>query len=358
MPIDASTVGSRRVLRLALGTALALFFSQAYGWTLSFIAPVITLSVLALPMPKLPVALCAKLVIAVLVSIYVPLMLLPLIVNYRAVGLLLVALALFHAVYFAAGGGAAVVAAGATIGLTVTVAVGTVSIDGVLAVVNSIAIGALVGVGFAWLAHALLPEIAAGPGASADKPAPPDLADARRSAMRSLLVVLPVEIWLMLSSASAGYAAVMIKVASMGQQASMVDTRSAARSLIISTLAGGIAAVIAWQLLTVSPSIILYTLIVGLAGLFFGARIFQGLGLREDAATWSYAFLTMIVILAPAALDSQFGAAAGAKFFDRLWMFVAATAYAVGVVLLFEVFWPEKKRAREDDVQSATVQDA
>ena len=45
-------VASTRILRLAFGTALSLWISQAVGWTMSFIAPVITLFLLALPLPQ------------------------------------------------------------------------------------------------------------------------------------------------------------------------------------------------------------------------------------------------------------------------------------------------------------------
>ena len=50
------SIASVRILRLALGTALSLWFSQAVGWQMSFIAPVFTLLVLALPLPALTVA--------------------------------------------------------------------------------------------------------------------------------------------------------------------------------------------------------------------------------------------------------------------------------------------------------------
>ena len=44
-------VAAQRILRLALGTALSLFVSQIAGWQMSFIAPVFTLLILALPLP-------------------------------------------------------------------------------------------------------------------------------------------------------------------------------------------------------------------------------------------------------------------------------------------------------------------
>jgi hypothetical protein len=77
-----------------------------------------------------------------------------------------------------------------------------------------------------------------------------------------------------------------------------------------------------------------------LAGLFMGRRIFAGAGLGADAATWSYGYLTMIVILAPAVADSAMGTAAGAGFVSRLLMFVCATIYAVAAVYITNALSP------------------
>ncbi len=156
---------------------------------------------------------------------------------------------------------------------------------------------------------------------------------------------MPVILWFMLSSASASYAAFLIKVASMGQQAGIGETRQVARSLIVSTLIGGVAAIIAWQVLSVSPSLLMYTLLIGLAGLVMGQRIFAGAGMHPAGATWSYGYLTMIVILAPAVMDTQAGAAAGAAFWTRLQMFIWATIYGTGAVFVFDTLWPRKRAA-------------
>ena len=64
--------------------------------------------------------------------------------------------------------------------------------------------------------------------------------------------------------------------------------------------------------------------------------------MHPDSGTWSYAYLTMIVILAPAVMDSAGGAAAGAKFVERLIMFAATTLYAVVAVYVFDAFRPRR----------------
>ena len=52
--------------------------------------------------------------------------------------------------------------------------------------------------------------------------------------------------------------------------------RSAGRSLIMSTIIGGIGAIIGWQILSITPSLTIYTLIILIAGLVMGPQIFKG----------------------------------------------------------------------------------
>ncbi len=350
-------LASVRVLRLALGTALALWFSQAAGWSLSFVAPVFTLLILALPLPAPGFKAGIKFVLALTLAIYAGLILLPLLIYQLVVGILLLTLALYWSFYFTARGGAAILGTFATIGLTLTVAVGPKSIDGFLGLAHGVTINAMIGIVFMWIAHALLPDSKAQgvEQASASPPAPsassPDLAMARRSAVRSLVIVLPVCLWLLLSSGGASFAPVMIKVASMGQQASAEGTQQAGRSLLWSTVIGGVGAVIAWQVLSLWPSLTMYTLLIGLAGLIIGPRIFKGQGMQANAATWSYGFLTLIVILAPAVMDGIGGANAGVKFWERLVMFGGATLYGVVAVYVFDAFWPARSGTTKPGIQ-------
>lgn len=342
---------STRILRLAFGTALSLWISQAVGWSISYIAPVITMFLLALPLPRPKPKFFLLVVVALTLSVYGSFLFLPLLLHQQLVGLLLVSLALFHAFYFAARGGNPIVATLITMGLALTVAVGTVSVDALLGVASGLVFGAAVGAAVAIFSHLVMPDrpdgqlAQAGAGESTETSTGIDLAQARHSAMRSLAVVFPVLLWLLLSGASAANAAVMIKVSAMGQEVSQRSTRDAAKSLIVSTLAGGLAAVVAWHVLSIWPSLTVYTLLIALAGLVFGRRIFAGQGLHEHASTWTYAFLTMIVVLAPAVLDSDYGSAAGARFYDRLFMFGWATLYAVIAVYVFDAFWGRPQSA-------------
>ena len=204
------TIASVRILRLALGTALSLWFSQAVGWQMSFIAPVFTLLVLGLPLPVLKLKQGIAFVAVLAVALYSGMLLLPMLLEQPAVGLLLLTLALFWSFYYTAKGGSALLGTFATVGLALVAGVGSVNVDALLIVAGDVVFAAAVGIIFVWIAHALLPDSMAADavpmaGKKAQEAPKPDLADARWSAFRSLLIVLPVALLLMLSSSSTAY---------------------------------------------------------------------------------------------------------------------------------------------------------
>ncbi len=338
-------IAQLRILRLAAGTGLSLWVSQAVGWGLSFIAPVMTLFILALPLPALTLQQGVKFLAAMTLSMYAGLLLLPWLLDFPLVGLLLLVLALYWSFYFTASGGSPVLGTFLTVGIALSTAVGSVSVDVTLMLISGLIMNAVIGIVFVWIAHAMLPDSIAGGFPAPARPqggAKPDLAAARWSAFRSLVIVFPIAFWFMLSGASTSYVPVMIKVASMGQQATNEDARLAGRSLIMSTIIGGAGAIIGWNVLSLVPVLMMYALLVALGALVFGPRIFRGKAMHPDAGTWSYGYLTMIVILAPAVMDTASGSSADVAFWSRLLMFVLATLYGVAAVYVVDAFKPRK----------------
>ncbi len=335
-------VAARRILRLALGTAFALLFSQLAGWSLSFIIPVLTLTILAAPIPALSIKKGVVFVLALLVPLIAAMALLPFLDYARWAGVLLVALALFYTFYFTARGGPAILGTFMTVGVTLTVTIGSVSPVALLLLIESLAKCAVFGVVFVWLAHALLPDLPQLTAAVKPPPADkPDMAEARRNAFRSLMIVFPIALLFMFMSGSPSYTVVMIKVASMGQQASADHSRTMGRSLLESTLWGAFGAAVLWMLLSAWPSLIFYTLLVGLGGLLIGRQIFSGVAVHPKFSMWSYAFLTMLIIIGPAVVDSPGGG--GAEIWSRLLLFIAVAVYGTAAVAVFDAFWPARK---------------
>lgn len=339
-------VANRRILRLSLGTTLSLIFSQIVNWDISFLAPVFTMFLLAIPLPAPTLPKAIGLLIALVLPICVGIVLIPFLDNARWAGITLVAIGLFYSFYFTAKGGSPILGTFITVGLTLIVTIGSVSLDVVLILIEGLSLGVIFGIIFVWIAHALLPDYPPDPSMAGRKPPaaapPPDLVEARRSAFRSFLITFPVALALLFSSSSTAYVVVMIKVASMGQQATTDHSRTMGRSLLASTLWGGAGAIIAWQWLSIWPGIFMYGLIIAIAGLIYGRRIFSGLGMRPQGGMWSYAFLTMFILLAPAVMDSQGGSTAGAAFYSRMFLIGLVAVYGTVAVAVFDAFWKKK----------------
>jgi hypothetical protein len=334
-------VAARRILRLAAGTSAALWFSQVINWEVSFIMPVLVSFLLAVPIPAPRLKQGIIFILALALPAYGVLLMLPLLDNYRMVGILILIIACFWSFYYSAKGGSPVLGAFLTMGLALLTAVGSDSIDALLMVNKALVINAVIAMLFVWLSHAFFPELPR-PANMGPRPSPPkpERAMAIWSAWRSTVIVFPVMLFFLLYQGSASYLVVMIKVASMGQQVENDTTKAAGKSLLMSTVIGGIGAIIMWQLLSIWPSLVFYSLLVALGGLIMGRRVFSGLAMHAQAGTWSYAFLTMIVLIAPAVLDGPGGASASVGFYSRLGMMFAATLYSVIAVRIYDAFRP------------------
>jgi len=333
-------IAHRRILRLALGVALSLYVSQLIYWPLSFVMPLITMVLLLFPIPAPSLKQAMIFLLALAVPMYLGIMvLLPLFEFARTTAILLLIPSLFGCFYFSARGGSPIIGLFMTVALALLVTIGSVSVDMMLVIASSLTAGALAGILFVWLAHALLPDLPLPENISRPtrQPAPP-AARARQDALRALVVIFPVTLFCLFSSDSISYIVVMIKVASMGQQASTDHSRAMGRSLLESTCWGGIAALIGWQVLSIWPSLAMYVLFVALVSLLIGARIFQGPGLHPRADMWVYALFTMLVILAPSVLDGQMGQDAASAFYFRLFLFVVIALYGTAVVAVFDAF--------------------
>ena len=338
-------LAARRILRLALGTALSLWFSQAVGWPLSYMAPVLTMMILALPLRAPNLKQGIGFVFALLLPIIAAMVFLPFLWHARWAGILLIALALYYTFYYTARGGSEIIGTLMTVGLTLTVTIGSVNASIMLFLIQAMAKCAVAGIAFVWVAHALLPDPPRDPNAAPRRPPPvkPDLSEARRNAFRSLVIVLPIALIFLFMSGSPAYTVVMIKVAAMGQQATADHSREMGRSLLESVLWGALGALIGWALLSAWPSLLFYTLLVALAGLLFGRGIFRGPAVHPKFSMWSYAFLTMIVILAPAVLDGQGSDGAGVAIWSRIFLFLLIAIYGTTAVAVFDAFFPSKK---------------
>lgn len=338
-------IASRRILRLTLGVSLCMLFSQVVNWQLSFVAPVFAIILLSLPYPAPSLKGGLNFVLTLVVALFASRYLLPFLDHAPMVGLLLLALCLFGSFYYTAMGGSALTGTFITVGLTLLVTIGSVSIDAYIGIIKAASFGGAVGLAFVWLAHALLPDPPPESSAAGHHHASPtpERQAAVRSALRAMLIVFPVALLFLCWSASASYIVVIIKVATLGQQATLDDTQNAGRKMVESTVWGGVGAIIAWVVLGACPNLAMYTLLTALAGLLYGTGVFKGEGMHPKAGMWYYAFLTMIIILAPTVGGAASGKGAAGGFWLRQMYFLALALYSSFAVAAFDAFWPGKQ---------------
>jgi hypothetical protein len=62
--------------------------------------------------------------------------------------------------------------------------------------------------------------------------------------------------------------------------------------------------------------------------------------MHPKGAMWSYAYLTMIVVLAPAVTDGFGSDGASSAFYTRLFLFLVIAVYGSVAVAVFDAFWP------------------
>lgn len=339
-------MSSRRILRLALGTSLSMAFSQIINWPLSYMAAIFTMFLLATPLPAPGLKSGFKFTLALVLPAYLSMMLIPFLVHARWAGIILVIMALFGSFYYSTRGGSPIMGMFMTMGITLVVTVGSVSPEAMKLVVDAIAVSALAGISFVMIAHALLPDLPvkrpAAPGVAGSPPSPPPMplkSQARRNAFRALMVMLPLVLVFLFISTSTAYVAMMIKVSSMGQQANAEASRNMGREQLESTLWGGLGAIIAFQVMMAWHSLPLFCLVIAIACLVYGKRIFRGAGMHPRGAMWSYALLTMIILLTPALTG---GGDISAAFYSRLFLFILIAVYGTISVAVFDAFWPAR----------------
>lgn len=345
--MDGYSIASRRILRLALGTALAIGVSQGVDWPISFITPIITGLLLSLPLPPPSPKLAFKFLVFLAGTMFCSFLLLPYLYYAPTAGIILVALALFGSFLITEMGGTALIGTVMTIALTLLTTVGSVSIDMLVNLTKGLTWSAFAGFVFVWVSHALLPDgpVQSSPAdGKAEKPMPsePDSKTAIRSAFRALVIVFPVMLVFLFLSTSSAYTIIMIKIATMGQQATTCKSRALGSELMASTFWGGLGAFIAWLAIKAYPSLFLYIFIIALAALLYGRGIFREGGMHPKAAMWQYAFITLIIVLAPTVGSMATGQSASDKFLLRLVYFIIITGYSWLAVTVFDGFWKSR----------------
>lgn len=326
MPILA-----RRVFRVSLSAALSLAIAYGVALPLPYFAPLFALMVALMPGPPMPAKSLLGLIAAMLLTLGIGLLLTPLLEHYPLVGVLTVLLGLYASTYVSVSRGKALVGTLLTVGLTIIPAAGIYSFALAVSVIQALVLGMGLAVLCLWLVYPFFPE-------EPDAITPSELHQgpehASWIALRVALIVLPP--FLVALTNPAMYLKLIMKSVLLGQQGSVVSAASAGRELLGSTFLAGVAAVLFWGLLKLSPTLWMFFLWMLMFTAFFAAKIYGLLASRYSASFWQNVAVTMLILLGSAVQDSANGNDVYSAFSTRMGLFAAVTLYAWLAVFMLD----------------------
>ena len=338
--------GDKAALRLTIGLGLAVFVAYGLGLQAPFVVCIMALLVLCKPGPPLPMvkSLVVAGVFAALVAAGV--LMVPLLENYAASGVLLTAVLLFVLFYLGqlrANPLTTVLVLAFT--LIPVAGVQEQALIGALAV--TLAVGVLVGGVVSAASNAVFPDPPAPSARATPAGALADRESARWVAWRGTLIVMPVFV-LALTNPSFYMAAIM-KTVALSQQASETDAGHAGRELVGSTLMGALIALAVWFGLSLWPSLWMLMLWLMAAALWAGSALFGARRTGFRPSFWSNALITSLILLGPAIEDSASGKSVLEGAVMRVSLFVGVALYAWATVWALERWRARRPRATTVD---------
>jgi hypothetical protein len=162
------------------------------------------------------------------------------------------------------------------------------------------------------------------------KPAGADTAQRNARATVTTCVVYPVAL-VFYSFGLTSDLLILVFIAILAQQPSLTAGRKAGGALILGNLAGGLAAMLFYQLLVAAPTLGFFLALTALTTLLIGTRIFSD---RPEAPV--YATVLSTVLLLVGGSIAPFGDDMSAKFTLRIGQILIAVLYVVGALTLID----------------------
>jgi len=340
---------ARRIFRVALTAALSLAVAYGAALPLPYIAPLLAMTVALMPGRPMGAKGLVGLGLLMLLTLGVGLLVTPLLEYYPLVGILAVLTGLYLSTYISIKQGKRLAGTLLTVGFTMIPAAGIYSFALAVTVVQALLLGMIVAVLCLWLVYPLFPE---DPGEAVTGPGYESPAGADWIALRVALIVLPPFLFALTNPAL--YLKLIMKSVLLGQQGSVVSARSAGRELLGSTFTAGVAAVLFWGLLKLSPTLWMFFLWMLLFTTYFAAKIFAVIPSRYTPSFWQNVAVTMLILLGSAVQDSANGNDVYSAFAVRMGLFVGVTFYAWGAVALLEN-WRLRRLARRTPALARAV---
>ena len=331
----------KAVLRLGLGMGLSVAIAWGAGLEAAFMAPVMTVALLAKPGPPIPLVKGVVLGLVIAALLLAGVLTVPILEYYPVTGVLLTG-ALFYAVSYNGARKANPLTLFMHVALVFIPVAGFANQAAATVLARTVGIALLIGVLASAISHALFPD-APGPAKVAAAPAGASPEAAGWTALQATLIVMPV--FMMALTNPAMYLQCVMKTVGLGQQAGATNAHTAGRELVGSTLVGGVLAMLVWGGLTLKPNLWMFALWTAAVSLWIGVRLFRVKATSFPPSYWLNALMTMFFVLGPAIADSANGADVYRNAAMRLTLFVGVALYASATVWVLERWRASRSRS-------------
>jgi hypothetical protein len=309
--------------RIAFAAAVGFTLGEVLGWDFPFLPAMLAVQLLTAG-GKLNVKQGLAFVAAMVVACAFATLLAQILVDSPLVLLLAVALLIFLEFLMLARGQAMGAAAIFLITTAVVPLLAIESMSVAYGLIHSLIAGSVLAVLLSFAAHAFFPSTApVEPGAFRQ----PHEGDPIAFALANTAVLMSVVIYFMLTASPVSIVAVLTVIGILRQPAS--SGGGAGVGLILGNLVGGLAATLAYLLVTQRPSPAFLLLLVLFVGLLFGDRISRG---GDAAPIYTVGLTTFLILLglglSPLPQDS------GTLFIARVVDVMVAVLYAIGMASL------------------------
>jgi hypothetical protein len=320
---EADREGHALAFRIAFAAAVGLTVGEVLGWDFPFLPAMLAVQLLSGRGPigvKQGLAFVAVMVVACAFAVLVA----QVFVDSPLVLLLVVSLVTFLAFLLLARGQAVGAAATFLITTAVVPLLATESMSLAYGFIHSLVAGSALAVLLTFAAHAFFPmRVQAEPVSALAH----DERDSGALALANTAVLMSLVIYFMLTPSPVSIVLVLTVISILRQPAELGG--GTAVGLILGNLVGGLAATVAYLLVTLLPSPAFLLLVVLLVGLIFGDRIARG---RESAPIYTVGLMTFLILLglglSPLPQDS------GTLFVARVFDVMVGAVYAIGMASL------------------------
>jgi hypothetical protein len=310
---------SMHVFRYAFGSALIMMVAMGADYTLSFLTPVLALNFMG-PNTRTPgLRTSAVFVFSVAATIISGVLMADFLLEYPLVFLPVLLLAVFHLYYTTS---MQQVKVWWFISLLAIPLIKMESPEMGNTIAINLFLNAMLAIILVMVVWIIFPSGDTNRGTPAAAKASVSEGEKFIAALNKTLVVTPIIIlFYILSLSDALLILVFVAVLSMNPATS---NPKAGAGVIVGNLAGGLAAILAYNLLTIVPVFLFMGLLVLLAGLLFGERVFSG---KPTAALFNMGFSTFLLIL------GNVTAVAG-EAGDKVWTRI----FQISIVVVYMIF--------------------